>query len=143
MTRPYWPIEDAPDKRGERPLRTRATSCGWHICLGRCGGGRTREEAAMSPGRRPGKSERNLRGIPTVGLFGNLGSGNIGNDASLEAMLRYLRTDHPDVILDAMCAGPEIVRRHYGIPALPIRSQHRPQHHPSVAPAVALKAVGK
>ena len=26
---------------------------------------------------------------PRVGLFGNLGSGNIGNDASLEAMLKY------------------------------------------------------
>ncbi len=97
----------------------------------------------MSPGRRTGKSERNLRGIPTVGLFGNLGSGNIGNDASLEAMLRYLRTDHPDVILDAMCAGPEIVRRHYGIPAIPIRWQHRHERQASVAAAVALKAVGK
>jgi polysaccharide pyruvyl transferase WcaK-like protein len=97
----------------------------------------------MSPGRLTGKSERNVRGIPTVGLFGNLGSGNIGNDASLEAMLRYLRTDHPDVVLDAMCAGPEIVRRRYGIPAIPIRWQHRHERQASAAAAVALKAVGK
>ena len=42
---------------------------------------------------------------PRVGLFGNLGSGNIGNDASMEAVLAYLEADHPDAIIDAMCAG--------------------------------------
>ena len=46
-------------------------------------------------------------GAPRVGLFGLLGEGNIGNDASMEAVLRYLRADHPDAILDAMCPGPE------------------------------------
>ena len=30
-----------------------------------------------------------------AGLFGNLGSENIGNDASLEAMLKYLAADRP------------------------------------------------
>jgi polysaccharide pyruvyl transferase WcaK-like protein len=36
-----------------------------------------------------------------------LGSGNIGNDASLEAMLKYLNSDQPGAILDAMCSGPD------------------------------------
>lgn len=31
-----------------------------------------------------------------VGVFGLLGSGNLGNDGSLEAVLGYLRTEHPD-----------------------------------------------
>ena len=43
---------------------------------------------------------------PRVGLFGNLGSGNIGNDASLEAMLSYLSADQPGAVLDAMCRAP-------------------------------------
>ena len=45
-----------------------------------------------------------------VGLFGNLGSGNIGNDASLEAMLKYLAAEQPGTELDAMCAGPVTVK---------------------------------
>ena len=39
---------------------------------------------------------------PRVGLFGLLGSGNIGNDASMESVLGYLSTEHPDAIVDAL-----------------------------------------
>ena len=56
-----------------------------------------------------------------VGLFGNLGSGNIGNDASLEAMLKYLAADQPGAVLDAMCAGPQTVKYRYGVPAITLR----------------------
>jgi len=42
---------------------------------------------------------------PRVGLFGLLGSGNIGNDASVEAIMRYLRIEYPDATIDAMCMG--------------------------------------
>jgi polysaccharide pyruvyl transferase WcaK-like protein len=53
-----------------------------------------------------------------VGLFGLLGSCNIGNDASMEAVLRYLRTRHPLAVIDAMCSGPETVAEEYGIDAV-------------------------
>lgn len=52
-----------------------------------------------------------------VGLFGRLASGNIGNDVSMESVLAYLRTDHPDAIVDAMCPAPERMKRRYGIDA--------------------------
>ncbi len=55
-----------------------------------------------------------------VGLFGNHGMQNIGNDASLEAMLRYLREAFPDATVDSMCFGPEIVQSRFGIAAVPI-----------------------
>jgi len=42
-------------------------------------------------------------------LLGLLGSGNLGNDISMESVLRYLRTDHPEAIVDVMCWGPETV----------------------------------
>lgn len=55
--------------------------------------------------------------MPSVGLFGLLGQGNLGNDGSMEAVLAYLRAQHPNVVLDALCSGPELVSARYGIPA--------------------------
>ncbi|WP_031069330.1 polysaccharide pyruvyl transferase family protein [Streptomyces sp. NRRL WC-3742] len=52
-----------------------------------------------------------------VGVFGLLGSGNLGNDGSLEAVLGYLRAAHPDAVVDALCGGPEAVTARYRIPA--------------------------
>lgn len=53
-----------------------------------------------------------------IGLFGLLGSGNIGNDASMEAVLRYLQGRHPSAVIDVMCSGPERVTVEYGLDAV-------------------------
>ena len=66
----------------------------------------TEEDGAVSRFGLPGVRTRDVGARPRVGLFGHLGSGNIGNDASLEAMLKYLSADQPGAILDAMCPGP-------------------------------------
>lgn len=58
-----------------------------------------------------------MRRAPRVGVFGLLGSGNLGNDGSLEAVLGYLRTAHPGASVDALCGGPEAVTARFGIPA--------------------------
>ena len=55
----------------------------------------------MTAGKSAGRLKRSAA-PPRVGLFGNLGSGNIGNDASMEAVLRYFRSHHPGAILDAI-----------------------------------------
>jgi polysaccharide pyruvyl transferase WcaK-like protein len=60
---------------------------------------------------------------PRVGLFGLLGSGNIGNDASVEAIMSYLRTEYPDATVDAMCMGWERMRDRYGIATIPFQWQ--------------------
>src|ERR1700691_5642870 len=52
-----------------------------------------------------------------VGLFGRLASGNIGNDVSMESVLAYLRAEHPDMIVDAMCPAPERMKARYDIDA--------------------------
>ena len=57
---------------------------------------------------------------PRVGFFGLLGSGNLGNDGSFEAVLRRLRVHHPEAVLDAMCMGPERMSSYYGVPAIPL-----------------------
>jgi polysaccharide pyruvyl transferase WcaK-like protein len=57
---------------------------------------------------------------PRVGLFGLLGDGNTGNDASTESLMLYLRTEHPGAIVDAMCTGTARLTREYGITAVPL-----------------------
>src|SRR5215469_14754298 len=80
---------------------------------------------------------------PRVGLFGLLGSGNIGNDASMEAVLHYLRAEHAHAVIDAMCFGPERVRGTYGIDAVPLSWYARHELRASGIMASGLKVAGK
>lgn len=80
---------------------------------------------------------------PRVGLFGLLGSGNIGNDISMQSVLAYLRSSQPDATIDAMCMGPERVTADAGIDAIPLHWSRRYEGRVSGLPATALKAAGK
>ncbi|MFE7439768.1 polysaccharide pyruvyl transferase family protein [Streptomyces chartreusis] len=78
-----------------------------------------------------------------VGVFGLLGSGNLGNDGSLEAVLGYLRAEHPEASVDALCGGPEAVTARYGIPATRLHWYRGEYRTASRAGAVAGKGLGK
>ncbi|MPZ64366.1 MAG: hypothetical protein GEU83_02170 [Pseudonocardiaceae bacterium] len=78
-----------------------------------------------------------------MGLFGLLGAGNIGNDGSLEAVLAYLRVEHPDATLGCLCSGPEQVTARYGIPATPLHWYDAHVRAASRVATAAAKAVGK
>lgn len=78
-----------------------------------------------------------------VGVFGLLGSGNLGNDGSLEAVLGYLRAEHPEAVVDALCGGPEVVTARYGIPATRLHWYRGEYRTASRAGAVAAKGLGK
>jgi polysaccharide pyruvyl transferase WcaK-like protein len=78
-----------------------------------------------------------------VGLFGHLGGNNIGNDASMEAILRYLETSQPKATLDAMCTGPDTVRDRYGIGATAIVWHQRYEQRIPRITLVPLKIIGK
>lgn len=84
-----------------------------------------------------------MNAAPSVGLFGLLGSGNSGNDASMETVLAYLREAHPDVVVDALCGGPERVRATYGIEAAPLYWYQKFDQRTTGAPAAFLKLAGK
>uniref|UniRef100_UPI001ABFE398 polysaccharide pyruvyl transferase family protein n=1 Tax=Streptomyces africanus TaxID=231024 RepID=UPI001ABFE398 len=84
-----------------------------------------------------------MRAGTRVGLFGLLGSGNLGNDGSLEAVLGYLRTDHPEAVVDALCGGPEAVTARFGIPATRLHWNRAEYRTASRAGAVAAKGLGK
>jgi polysaccharide pyruvyl transferase WcaK-like protein len=73
----------------------------------------------------------------TVGIFGGIGGGNIGNDASMEVVLSYLRNDQPHAVLDLMCPEPEIVKDRYGITAVGQGWRRRQ------ASGIVMKALGR
>jgi polysaccharide pyruvyl transferase WcaK-like protein len=76
-------------------------------------------------------------------LFGLLGSGNIGNDASMETVLRYLRADHPAAVVDAMCRGPEEITAKFGIGAEPLLWSQRYEGRVAGLTGKAIKLLGK
>ncbi|RNG22218.1 polysaccharide pyruvyl transferase family protein [Streptomyces botrytidirepellens] len=78
-----------------------------------------------------------------VGVFGLLGSGNLGNDGSLEAVLGYLRAEHPEAVVDALCGGPEVVAARYDIPATRLHWYRGEYRTASRAGAIAGKGLGK
>lgn len=78
-----------------------------------------------------------------IGVFGLLGSGNLGNDGSLEAVLGYLRAEHPDAVLDALCGGPEEVAARFGIPATRLHWYAGEYRTASRTGAIAAKGLGK
>lgn len=78
-----------------------------------------------------------------MGLFGLLGSGNIGNDASMESLLGYLRSRHPGAVVDAMCMGPEQVTARFGIPAIPLQWAMRFEGRLGGVSSAGARALGK
>ncbi|MFJ1996566.1 polysaccharide pyruvyl transferase family protein [Streptomyces asiaticus] len=84
-----------------------------------------------------------MRTAPRVGVFGLLGSGNLGNDGSLEAVLGYLRAEHPEAVVDALCGGPEAVTARFGIPATRLHWYRGEYRTASRAGSIAAKGLGK
>jgi len=75
-----------------------------------------------------------------VGLFGRFGSGNFGNDSTLQAILFHVRRLAPAAEVTCICTAPEAVASEYGIGAQPIR---RSAAHRSPSGRRPSKAVGK
>jgi polysaccharide pyruvyl transferase WcaK-like protein len=80
---------------------------------------------------------------PRIAVFGLLGSGNLGNQGSLEAMLQFLRKNHPDSPISCVCAGPEEMERQYGIPSFSITWYDARRGGGSRMRTIAAKAFGK
>ncbi|MEU9605682.1 polysaccharide pyruvyl transferase family protein [Streptomyces sp. NPDC048057] len=82
-------------------------------------------------------------GAVRVGVFGLLGSGNLGNDGSLEAVLGHLAAAHPEAVVDALCGGPEVVTARYAIPATRLHWYRGEYRTASRAGAIVGKGLGK
>src|ERR1700733_2992743 len=57
-----------------------------------------------------------------IALFGNFGTGNLGNEATLQAMVYNLRRYLPNAEISCICPGPENTASQYNIFAVPIRA---------------------
>jgi polysaccharide pyruvyl transferase WcaK-like protein len=80
---------------------------------------------------------------PRIGFFGILGSGNLGNEGSLEAVVNYIRQEHPDARLGFLCMGPEQVSARYGAPATALQWYELHAGTAAGVSAAALKILGK
>lgn len=56
-----------------------------------------------------------------ISLLGQFGSGNFGNDGSLEAMLGYLRELKPDAEIHCICSNPAVIEARHRIGCISIR----------------------
>jgi polysaccharide pyruvyl transferase WcaK-like protein len=56
-----------------------------------------------------------------IALFGTFGTGNLGNECTLQAMLFNIRKRVPNAEVSCICSGPEETASTYGIRALAIR----------------------
>ncbi len=77
-----------------------------------------------------------------VGLCGLLGTGNLGNDGSLEAVLALLRAEYPDAEFGALCSGPDEIRSRFGVAATPL-NWYRGEYRTATRAAIVGKLVGK
>lgn len=77
-----------------------------------------------------------------VGLICEAGMGNIGNDASFEAVLASLRRQHPGAEIDVLCATADTVRSRYQIKTTQMAAYPQRRHVPSPA-AIPLKVLCK
>lgn len=57
-------------------------------------------------------------------LYGHFGSGNIGNDSSLEAMLHAIKKYRPSAEVICICNGPQVIRERFGIETMQIGPAH-------------------
>jgi polysaccharide pyruvyl transferase WcaK-like protein len=57
-----------------------------------------------------------------IALFGHFGAGNLGNEATLRAMMYNLRKHVPSAEISCVCSGPENTASEYNISAAPIRA---------------------
>jgi len=92
--------------------------------------------------RKSNKRRSRTPAAPRVGLFGLLGQGNLGNDGSMEAVLAYLRSEHPQVLLDCLCTDPEVVRARYDMPAAQLRWYGAPRQSSSALADVTRRGFG-
>ena len=58
--------------------------------------------------------------VRSVALFGYLGSGNIGNDATFETVLGWLRSTQPEVDVRCITIAPDEITARYGVPSMPL-----------------------
>jgi polysaccharide pyruvyl transferase WcaK-like protein len=82
------------------------------------------QPAERKPLSTPSLTERvctAAKGRKKIAFFGHFGSGNFGNESTLQTMLYYLRRLAPDAEFNCICTSPDTVATAYNINAVPSR----------------------
>lgn len=77
-----------------------------------------------------------------IGIFGLFGTGNSGNEASLDAILAGLKEKYPDALVDSMSSGFRQLPVKHGIEAIPLSWYEYSEQSPGPA-KIVLKVFGK
>ncbi|MFY9854466.1 MAG: polysaccharide pyruvyl transferase family protein [Terracidiphilus sp.] len=64
-----------------------------------------------------------MKSSPTIALLDHLGGGNLGDDATLDAMMRNVKIRWPDARLVGLSMNPSDTQTRHGIPCYPIRRE--------------------
>jgi polysaccharide pyruvyl transferase WcaK-like protein/glycosyltransferase involved in cell wall biosynthesis len=67
--------------------------------------------------------------VRSVAFYGLLGSGNLGNDASLETLLWWFDENLPEVSLACITIAPAVTRARYGLRSLALAGHRSENHH--------------
>jgi polysaccharide pyruvyl transferase WcaK-like protein len=76
-----------------------------------------------------------------VALFGYFGSSNLGNEATLQAMLYNLRRFWPDAEVTCICTNPSRAAAIHHVNAVPLAATHVPSWRAQSAPARLLRKI--
>lgn len=69
--------------------------------------------------------------VSRIFLYGHFGSGNIGNDSSLDAMVHAIQKYRPTAEVICICNGPQVVQERYGIKTEQLGALHGMVEEPS------------
>jgi len=64
-----------------------------------------------------------VRARKMIGLFHHVGGGNLGDDATLDAVMWNIRQRWPHAVIIALSINPDDTRKRHGIPAYPISAK--------------------
>jgi polysaccharide pyruvyl transferase WcaK-like protein len=64
-----------------------------------------------------------IRTSKKIGLLQHLGGGNLGDDASLDAVLHNIKTRWPDAVIFGFSMNPDDTQNRHGIPCYAIRTE--------------------
>jgi len=82
----------------------------------------------------PDRSENSTKS-PRIAFYGNFGAGNLGNEATLQAIIERIVRRWPDGRLLCFCTDPEDVRARHHVATLPAQAVDRSAAETSGAPA--------
>src|SRR5262249_38414197 len=86
---------------------------------------------------------RMLRRAARIGLLHHVGGGNLGDDATLDAVMHNIKRRWPHAVMVVFSMNPSDTQQRHGIPSYPLRAKTWTFGHQPARPEPLLKAAMK